>query len=480
MRTESDFLGTKEIKQDALYGINALRAKENFPDNTPFHIEWYKATGLVKLACYLTLKDFKKAVKTNFPGKLKHLKLPSDDIIRELIISAKEISEGKYFEHFIVPAMQGGAGTAANMNINEIICNSTLLRMGKKCGQYELTDPFETANIYQSTNDVMPTALKAAAMFLFNDLEESVNKLRGETEKIENKYRNVLRIAYTQMQAAVPSSYGMLWGGYNEMLSRDWWRISKCFERIKTVNIGGGAAGSSLSIPTYFVMQLPRKLQEISKLPIHSSENLQDATSNLDALVEVHAILKAHAVNLEKMAADLRLLASGIIGNPEIMLPDKQTGSSVMPGKVNPVIPEFVISCAQKVQSNDMLISSLAAKGNLDLNPYLPTIGHALLESIKLLIAANNSFNKNLMQGLTIQSEAAYDNLYRNPSVCTALNPYIGYADSSRIAEKMKTENCNVFEASKQLNIISEERLQKILSPDAILKAGFSIKDLSG
>jgi aspartate ammonia-lyase len=478
MRTETDFLGSKDIKQNALYGINALRARENFPNDTSFDIDWYKATGLVKLACYMTVKDFKKAVKANFPDKLKQLKLPSDEIVKELIISAKEVSEGKYFEHFIVPAVQGGAGTAANMNINEIISNSALLRMGKSCGQYELIDPFETANLYQSTNDVMPTALKTAAMFLLNDLEESVNKLRSETEKIEKKYRNVLRIAYTQMQAAVPSSYGMLWGGYNEMLSRDWWRISKCSERIKTVNIGGGAAGSSLGTPTFFVMQLPRKLQEITKLPLHSSENLQDATANLDSFVEVHAILKAHAVNLEKMAGDLRLLSSGIIGNREIQIPDKQTGSSVMPGKVNPVIPEFVIGCAQKVQSNDMLISSLSAKGSLDLNPYLPIIGHALLESIKLLISANNSFNENLVQGLTIKSEAAFENLYRNPSVCTALNPYIGYANASRIAEKMKKENCDVFTASKQVGIISEEKLNQILSPDAILKAGFSVKDL--
>lgn len=478
MRTEKDFLGSREIPQNALYGIHALRAKENFPDHTPFSKEWYKAVGLVKLAFYLTIKDFRESARDRYPQKVKNLKLPAEKILNELIISAKNISEGRYFEHFIVPAMQGGAGTAAHMNVNEIICNSALLRMGYDCGQYEIIDPFETANLYQSTNDVMPTALKTAVMLLLNELEEAINKLRNQNEKKESAYRHVPRMAYTQLQAAVPSSYGLLLGGYNEMLSRDWWRVSKCLERIKTVNIGGGAAGTSLSVPTYIVMQVSRKLREITKLPLHASENLQDASANADTYTEVHAVLKAHAVNLEKMVSDFRLLSSDAAGKAELQIPAKQTGSSVMPGKINPVIPEFVISCAQKVQSNDSLISALAAKGQLDLNAYLPSIGHALTESIKLLISADKSFNENLMQGLTIQSETAFKNLYRNPSVCTALNPYIGYTNSSRIAETMKTENCNVFEAAMQLELISEDKLRQILSPERILKAGFSVKDI--
>ncbi|MEA2043743.1 MAG: lyase family protein [Bacteroidota bacterium] len=478
MRKEKDFIGELKIPKEALYGINAVRAKSNFPDNTPFSKAWYKAVGTVKTAYYLTVKDFKAAAESKYDLSGSEIKLPDAETLEHLIMSAQEVSEGKYFEHFIVPAIQGGAGTAINMNINEIIANASLKRKGEAPGTYSLIDPFDNANIYQSTNDVIPTALKTASLLLLNELEESINQLRTETEKTERKYRHILRTAYTQMQQAVPSSYGLLFGSYNEALSRDWWRVSKCFERIKTVNIGGGAAGTSVGIPRYVVMQTARKLQEITKLPLNSSDNLLDTTANLDAFTEVHAILKAHAVNLEKISADIRLLSSDLITNPEINIPAKQTGSSIMPGKVNPVIPEFVISCAQKVQSNDMLISALAAKGSLDLNAYLPLIGHALLESLNLLIAANDSLLKNLIIDMEIKPQAAKKNLYRNPAVCTALNPYIGYQKAGETAHKMQTDACDVFTALKSLNFMSSEKAKHILSPEEMLKAGFSLDDV--
>ena len=478
MRIENDFLGKKQIPADAMYGINALRAKENFPDSTNFHIEWYKAVGIVKLAYYLTVKDFKKAAESRYDLTKTKIKFPDKETLANMIISAQEISEGKYFLHFIVPAVQGGAGTAINMNINEIICNASLKRQNKLMGYYSEIDPFEDANIYQSTNDVIPSALRTASMFLLDDLEESVNRLRTETEKTERKYRHILRLAYTQMQEAVPSSYGLLFGSYNEALSRDWWRISKCSERIKVVNIGGGAAGTSVGIPRYIVMQTTQKLRELTKLPISGSENLLDATANLDSFVEIHATLKAHAVNLEKIVGDLRILSSGLSGNSEIKIPAKQTGSSIMPGKINPVIPEFVISCSQKVQSNDMLISLLAAKGSLDLNAYIPLIGHALLESLKLLIAANDSLLNNLIKDIKIEADTATNKLYRSPAVCTALNPYIGYKQASKIAKEMQKKNCNVFTALSYFEILPEKKIKHILSPEEMLKAGFSIKDL--
>ncbi|MBI9054200.1 MAG: hypothetical protein JEY96_10320 [Bacteroidales bacterium] len=477
-RIEKDFLGEVRINKNSLYGIHSLRARENFPDNTPFHIEWYKAIGLTKLACFMTYENFKKAILEKHSEKKVPLNLFDDSIIAALVESAEEIAEGKYFNHFIVPAIQGGAGTSINMNVNEIIANEALLKLDHDPGEYILIDPIEHANIYQSTNDVIPTSLKVAAIKLLVELEEKINDLRFDIEALENKSRNKLRIAYTQMQEAVPSSYAMLFSSYNEALSRDWWRVSKCFERIKVVNLGGSAIGTGISVPRYFIMEVVSALQRLTNLPITRSENMHDATSNMDSLVEVHAILKSHAVNLEKMVSDIRLLASDVVGSREITIPQKQIGSSIMPGKVNPVIPEFVISAAHKVYTNDSLISSLSAQGCLDLNAYLPVIGNALLESIKLLIAANKTLKENLFNGIEIDNDRAEDRLYSSPAITTALSPYIGYNKAADLAKEMKKSKKDIFRANIKLKLIDPDRLEQILAPQNLLKMGFTLKDI--
>jgi aspartate ammonia-lyase len=476
MRIEKDSLGTLEIPDNVLYGIHSQRAKENFPDNTPFPIEWYKSTGTVKLACYKAYRKFKKSASEYSQNLPIHF--IEDDIINALEKSAIEIAEGLHFEHFIVPAIQGGAGTSINMNINEIITNRALQILNKSFGDYQLIDPIETANVYQSTNDVIPTSLKISIINLLQTLEESINKLREKVEIIEKDNNNTLRIGYTQMQEAVPSTYGRLFSNYSEALSRDWWRVSKCFERIKVVNIGGGAIGTGIAIPRFFIMQVIEELQNLTKLPVTRGENLQDATSNLDAIVEVHAILKAHAVNIEKITSDLRLLASDIAFTHEISIPSKQTGSSIMPGKINPVIPEFSISVAHKVYANDQLISSLCGQGCLDLNAYLPTIGYAIIDSIKLLIAADKTIKENLIEGLIINKEKARLKVYCSPSVTTALSPYIGYHKAAELAKEMKISGIDIFNANSKLKLIDPEKLTTLLEPQNLLKLGFSIKDL--
>ena len=500
MRTEKDFIGEKEIDDNALYGIQSVRARENFPDSTRFHIEWYKATGLVKEACYLTYKSFKQAInermengewrmekKLSTPNSLpptpysilptQFSQLINDEIIENLIKSAEEVSEGKYFEYFIVPAISGGAGTSINMNINEIIANITLQKLNIKPGDYSIVDPIEHANIFQSTNDVIPTSLKVAVMQLLRTLENSINDLRADVEALETKYRNTLRIGYTQMQEAVPTSYGKLFSSYSEALSRDWWRVSKCFERIKVVNLGGGAIGTGMSIPRFYIMEVCSNLQKLSGLPLTRSENLSDTTSNLDALVEVHAIMKAHAVNLEKMVSDIRLLASDI-GGKEINIPQKQLGSTIMPGKVNPVIPEFVISSAHKIYNNDNLITSLCAMGCLELNAYIPEIGHAMIDSLKLMIAMDKTIKENLLEGLTVNTEIAEEKLYLSASITTALTPYIGYNKASLLAKEMKANNINIFDANNKLKLIEEEKLKTILKPENLLKLGYTLEDI--
>ena len=476
-RIEKDSLGEKQIPSDALYGIHAWRAKENFPGNTCFPAEWYRAVGLTKQACYLTYRKFRDAVVRK-SGQMPHLNFIGDDVLDPLIKTAGEVAEGIYYDYFIVPALQGGAGTSINMNINEIITNAALLKSGHRCGEYHFIDPLEHANIFQSTNDVIPTALTVAVMKLLNSLEENINALRQKVEKLEKSNRDKLRPGYTQMQEAVPSSFGLLFSTYNEALSRDWWRVSKCSERIKQVNLGGGAIGTGLSLPRFFIMEVIPELRNLTGLPVAHSENLSDATSNLDRWVEIHATLKAHAVNLEKISSDLRLLASDVSAYRSITLPGRQVGSSIMPGKINPVIPEFVISSSHKVYSNDVLISSLCSQGTLELNAYLPVIGYAMIESINLLISCNISLLYNLFEGLSVNEASGYNTLIHSPSVTIALNPHLGYHKSAEIAQLMKEKQLDIFEANSIMKFLDDSKLRTILEPGNLLKLGFSLDDL--
>lgn len=478
MRTEKDFLGERQLPDDALYGIHSLRAAENFPDKTTFDHAWYRATGKVKQACYETVVMFRSALEKEHPDLLPVLRLPSLTQLSALITAATEIAAGDHFSHFIVPAIQGGAGTSINMNVNEIIANRALQILEQKPGAYGVIDPTETANIYQSTNDVIPTALKVTVMELLQTLEDAVNSTRKKTEKLEKQYRSTLRISFTQLQEAVPGTYGQLFSTYNDALSRDWWRISKASERIKQVNLGGGATGTGISIPRYFIMEVVSQLRRITALPLSQGENLADITANQDTLVDVHAILKAHAVNLEKIVSDLRLLSSGLKEKKEVVLPERQAGSSIMPGKVNPVIPEFIISAAHEIYSNDQLITSLAGQGSLELNAYIPSIGHAMIRSLKLLISMNRSFTQHLLDGLKINEEVAAARLFRSPAITTALSPLTGYHKAAELARFMAANDLDIFDANTALNTMPPNKLKKIVTAEYLLKKGFTINDL--
>ena len=478
MRIEKDFIGEIELDDNILYGIHSVRARDNFPDLTPFHIEWFKAMALTKRACYIAANEFFSEASVKYDLDRMHIRVVRTGHLEALTESALECEEGKHFEQFIVPAVSGGAGTSINMNVNEILANRALQKLGHKTGDYNIIDPIEDANIFQSTNDVVPTALRVASMRLLHDLENAINDLRKAAESIEQKYRNTLRLAYTQMQEAVPSTFGRLFGSYSDALSRDWWRISKCLERIKVVNLGGTAIGTSITVPRFFVNKVVTKLQQVSGLPVTRGENLSDATSNLDPFVEVHGILKAHAVNLEKMVSDLRLLASDLHGTHSLSIPKKQVGSSIMPGKINPVIPEFVISCVHRVYSNDQLIAGLAAQGCLELNAYLPVIGHALLESLKLLISSDKSAAAHLLHDLEIDAGISEAEVFASPAVTTALLPLIGYKKAAEMATCMREFSLNVFEANEKLGYIESGKLKDLLRPENLVQGGYLLKDL--
>ena len=477
-RAEHDFIGTMAIPEDALYGIHAIRAFENFPFKDAFDKDWYAGVGVVKLACYKTYIQFHDAIIAKYADK-SPLPLIDKSIVNALIKAAEEVSEQTHFEWFIVPSTQGGAGTSINMNINEIITNRALLMMGKKPGDYSFIDPVEHANIYQSTNDVIPTALKLSTMQLLKKLEVAINGLRANVEAKEEEGRDCIRIGYTQMQAAVPTSYGKLFATYSEALSRDWWRVSKCFERIKVVNIGGSAIGTGIAVPRFFIMEVINQLQTLTQLPLTRSENMADATANLDSIVEVHAILKSLAVNLEKITSDIRLLASDVIGEKEIAIPARQVGSSIMPGKVNPVIIEYCITVAHKVYANDLLISNLSGLGCLELNAYLPEIGNALLSSIKLLTCACESLSEFLIKGIVFDKAVALKKLHRSPAITTVLVPHIGYHHATLLSKEMQLKGITIFEANDNLKIIDKSTLERLTQADFMLQLGFSLNDLN-
>ncbi|MDX9728555.1 MAG: lyase family protein [Bacteroidales bacterium] len=478
MRREKDFIGEKELDENALYGIHSVRARENFPDEGRFSEEWYRAMAVTKRACYLATASFFAEAAQQYDLKSLNIRVVTAEKLDALSAAADECTAGKHFEHFIVPAISGGAGTSINMNMNEIITNRALQILGRNPGEYDLIDPIEDANIFQSTNDVVPTALRVAAMNLLLELEESINELRKRAEELEERYRSVLRIGYTQMQEAVPTTYGRLFSSYSDALSRDWWRVSKCLERIKVVNLGGSAVGTSITVPRFFVAEVVTRLQQLTGLPVTRGENLSDATSNLDPLVEVHGIIKTHAVTMEKMAGDLRMLASDIHDRRTLSIPARQAGSSVMPGKVNPVIPEFVISCSHRVYSNDQLVSSLSAQGCLELNAYLPLIGHTLLESIKTLIAADHSMAENMLSGLEIEAGEAEKQVMSSPAVTTALLPFIGYKKATAMAGMMKEERLTIFEANEKLGYVNPDKLTEILKPENLVQGGYRLKDI--
>lgn len=478
MRIEKDEIGSLSLPATALYGIQSLRAQNNFPYSARFSKAWYQAIGMSKLSIYQTYRQYLQALQKRNAKLSDSIKLLSTETVSALIEAAEEIARGEHFDHFIVPALQGGAGTSINMNCNEIITNLALLKTNNQTGNYRLIDPIETANIFQSTNDVIPTSLSIASLQGLEKLEESINELREGFEKLETSNRDTLRPGYTQMQTSVPSSYGRLFSTFSDALSRDWWRVSRCKERLKVVNLGGSAIGTSLNVPRFFVMQTIKNLQEITQQPIARAENLSDATSNTDRFVEVHAILKAHAVNLEKIASDLRLLSSDLMQHKSLIIPMQQAGSSIMPGKKNPVISEYVISAAHTVYANDQLISSLCGQGCLELNAYIPSIGDALLRSIEILTHANRTLLNKMVIDIQVETREAQQTFINTPTITTALIPYIGYHKAGEIASYMKKNKITIFEANEQLHYIGAKKLRTIMTPEHLLKGGYTLDDL--
>ena len=458
-RKEKDLLGEKDIPQNAFWGVHSARSAENF-ELCPYkiHPEFIKAFGYVKKACALTIKDL---------GVIKEAKIDA------IISACDEIIANRLDEQIIVDAMQGGAGTSLNMNVNEVIANRALEILGHEKGRYDILDPIEDVNLYQSTNDVFPTALKIASILLLRKLEKNVIALQESFEGKEKEFADIVKIGRTQLMDAVLVTLGKEFSAYSEAIARDRWRIYKCEERLRVVNIGGTAIGTGISAPRKFIFGAIEHLRDLTGIGLARAENLVENTQNWDVFAEVSGILKAHATNIIKISNDLRLMNSGPkAGFGEIILPAKQAGSSIMPGKINPVIPEAAAQVGIKILGNDVTINQCVSMGQLELNQFAPMIAFVFLESLELLINTNNMLVKNCINEIRPNKENIKKMLNVSTATLTALLPRLGYKKVSKIAENLEKTDLTVKEYVVKNNILTEEDFDYLTSSEAVLALG--------
>lgn len=461
MRIERDSIGEIAIPEESYYGIHALRARENFSvnDEKP-HGELIWAMAMVKKAC--TWANWK-------------LELLNEEKARAIMNACDELAEGKFDSEIIVPALSGGAGTSINMNINEVIANRAIEILGFEKGRYDIVNPIEDVNMSQSTNDVFPTAVKVAVVKLLRELAQEVASLQGEFQKKEKDYAKVLKIGRTEMQDAVPVTVGQEFSAWAEALNRDWWRINKAEERVRQVNLGATAAGTGLNCPKAYIEIAIEKLREFTGLPLAKADNLFEATQNTDSFSEVSGFLKTLASDLIKIASDLRFLSSGPrAGIGEIKLPAVQVGSSIMPGKVNPVIPEMVTQVGIKVIASDLAVSFASSLGNLELNPFLPLIAHELIGSLKILKETCRIFREKCISGITVDITRCRELLDRSCGIITAFSPYIGYETCSEIYKEAVQTGKRVEDILIERGFFTKEQIEKITLPEELTTPGFA------
>lgn len=460
-RRERDALGSRLLPADCLYGIHTLRALENFAlAGRPVRRPLVHAYGLVKLAAVRTIRALDGWHET--PER-------ADAIER----ACQELAAGLLDDHVPVDALQGGAGTSLNMNVNEVIANRALQLIGAAPGDYALISPIDDVNRWQSTNDTFPTALRLAAIREIGRLEHALVRLQESFQAQEKRLEPVVKVGRTQLQDAVLITLGREMGAYAEALSRDRWRVAKCVERLRSVNLGGTAIGTGLGAPRAYLFRVVDTLREVSGVGLARADNLVEATQNADAFVEVSGILKAGAVNLLKICGDLRLLSSGPdAGFGEIRLPPQQAGSSIMPGKVNPVIPEAVTQAALQVCANDQAITSAAAMGSLELNPFLPLIADSLLGSIELLANACDTLARLCVDGLDADEERCRQSVLAATASATALLPLVGYAAAGELAAQAAASGRSLREVAIASGLVSGEAFDSLISPEAVCRLG--------
>jgi len=454
MRIESDSIGAMKVPKEAYYGVQALRAKQNFPISGRF----LNSVFIENLA-----KIKKAAAVTN--RKINSLEGKKAEAIIE---ACDEVINGKFHDEFIVDAIQGGAGTSANMNMNEVIANVADELLGGNRGVYSKVHPNDHVNMSQSTNDVIPTAGKLTVIDLAKELLKELEELEKELLNKSVEFDNVLKMGRTQLQDAVPMRVGQTFHAYASMINRDKKRIENCLEEMYTLNLGGTAIGSGVNAEMGYIENIVPCLGEITGYPLTQSKDLFDATQNLDGFVMVSGVLKACAVNLSKMCNDLRLLSSGPkTGIGELYLPERQNGSSIMPGKINPVIPEVVNQVAFHVIGHDTTITLAAEAGQMELNAFEPIVFYNLFESLTMLKQAVETLTNNCIKGIRANREKCLNMVNESTGIATVLCPQIGYKKSAEIVKIALKTGKNVRTVVLENGIMSEIALTRALDPYA-------------
>ena len=457
-RIEKDLLGEQAVPATALYGIQTQRAQQNFNiTGVPIcHFpELVKALAMVKCA----------AARANHQHGLL-----SDDKTQAITDACADLIDGKYHEHFMVDLIQGGAGTSTNMNANEVIANIGLAKMGFEYGQYSHLHPNNDVNHSQSTNDVYPTAARLAIIFAAQPLKEAVARLQQSLAAKGQEFSEVLKMGRTQMQDAVPMTLGQEFNAFASDLGGETARIDHSCRQLCEINLGGTAIGTGINAPSGYAQLAVSELAEISGLRVRLAEDLVAASADMGAFLTFSGTLKRLAIKLSKLSNDLRLLSSGPrTGFGEINLPAVQPGSSIMPGKVNPVIPEAMNQTAFQIMGTDMTITMAAEAGQLQLNAMEPLIVYNLLNNARMLEKSIRMLDERCIQGITANKERCAQHVANSIGIVTALVPYIGYDNASRIAGQALLSGLGVAELVRQEQLLSDDELAAILSPNNMI-----------
>ena len=456
-RMEHDLLGEREVPTEAYYGVHTLRALENFhisgiPLST--YPNMVRALACVKQACALANREL---------GLLDEAR--ADAIVR----ACEEVREGELHEHFAVDIVQGGAGTSTNMNANEVIANRALELLGHQRGEYKFLHPLEQVNLSQSTNDVYPTAIKVALRFEIDALIEAMEVLRLSFAAKAAEFKDILKMGRTQLQDAVPMTLGQEFSTYAVMLEEDQQRLREAALLIQEINLGATAIGTGINAHPNYAALARQHLSEVTGIPYVTAGNLVEATQDAGAFVQLSGVLKRVAVKLSKICNDLRLLSSGPrAGLGEINLPAVQAGSSIMPGKVNPVIPEVVNQIAFLVIGNDVTVSFAAESGQLQLNAFEPIIAHSLFDNLIYLRNGCLTLSERCVKGITANLDRLAEHMNRSIGIVTALNPIIGYENATSVAKEALSSGKSVAEVVLSRGLLTREQLDEILRPEVL------------
>ena len=464
-RTEKDSIGVKNVPENVYYGVQSLRAAENFHiTGLTMHPEIVNSLAYIKKAAAITNCEV---------GLL-------DRKIKNAIVQAcDEILAGQFHDHFIVDAIQGGAGTSPNMNANEVIANRAIEILGGQKGDYTIVHPNDHVNYGQSTNDVFPTSGKITALRLLEKLKKELYLLYDALMEKSKEFDHVIKMGRTQMQDAIPIRLGQEFAAYANAIRRDIDRMKHAMQEMRIVNMGGTAIGTGLNADEKYMQRIVPNLCDVTGMQFFQANDLIDATQNLDSFVSVSGAVKACAVTLSKIANDLRLMSSGPkAGFAEINLPAKQNGSSIMPGKVNPVIPEVVNQVAFLVIGNDVTITMAAEAGQLELNAFEPVTFYCLFQSIDTLAYAVNTFVENCIKGITANEIRCRYLVENSVGIITAICPHVGYQPAADLAKKALATGESVKDLILKEGLMTEEELNKVLNPISLTEPGISGKEL--